>query len=284
MANIMDVNIIRMELRAACSDDVNKLLFEFVGTGALDVCSEEDLLKHIKAVAVKVVHKEVHRMTFNTMTQNDGETTTSYVARLKSQAFLCEFKIACPSCDTEEVSYADEMVAQRLTAGFNNQEHQRRILSEATTLVTLEQKIERLLVLETTEESSAVLHNGTTKPSEAAPIQSQYKREKNALREKNTANKTSSKCRWCGWSTHPGGKPLERAHCPAREKECNKCKTKGHFSAVCEKSKTQAAHCREDDAHDATPEGIQKIPSEASISFAFSAQDFRHGSNVTGKP
>ena len=50
----------RMELRAACSDEVNKLLFEYVDPENLNACPEPDLLKHIKEVAVRSIHKEVH--------------------------------------------------------------------------------------------------------------------------------------------------------------------------------------------------------------------------------
>ena len=105
-----DVNAIRMELRAACSADVNKLLFEYVGAVKLNSCTEQELLAYIKSVAVKVTHKEVHRVEFAKMTQNQGEKVTRYIARLKAKAFLCKFEIKC-SCDPATiVSYADERV------------------------------------------------------------------------------------------------------------------------------------------------------------------------------
>ena len=70
---------IRLELRAACSDDVNRLLFEYVGADALDTCTEGELLKNIKSVAVKSVHKEVHCMAFNRMTQNQGQSIINFM-------------------------------------------------------------------------------------------------------------------------------------------------------------------------------------------------------------
>ena len=78
-----DEATVRQELRTACSPEVNKLLFEYVGAQILDVCTEVELLSHVKSVAVKTVHKEVHRMAFNKMSQNHGESVTNYVARLK---------------------------------------------------------------------------------------------------------------------------------------------------------------------------------------------------------
>ena len=64
MTAISDENVIRMELRAACSQDVNRLLFEYIGATSLNAATENDLLEHIKSVTVKGTHKEVHGMKF----------------------------------------------------------------------------------------------------------------------------------------------------------------------------------------------------------------------------
>ena len=278
MANITDLETIRMELRAACSTDVNKMLFEFVGSETLDTCTEADLLSHIKSVAVRTVHKEVHRMVFNTMVQKDKESVTKFVAALKSQAALCQFKVSCTCDPPREISYADEMVAQRLIAGLANQEHQRRVLSEAETLVTLQQKVERLCVLETTEESSSVLQGvpqvAAATPSSASAVKSKYRKQKRTASE---PPKDATSCEWCGAQSHPGGKPLERAYCTAREKVCFKCQTKGHLAAVCRKSASAAAAGEEQPADDG------EMSSEASVSFYFDSEDFRPSRRGTGK-
>ena len=62
MTAITDPNFVRMELRAACSQDVNRLLFEYVGSESLNVASEDELLDHIKSLAVKETHKEQGRI------------------------------------------------------------------------------------------------------------------------------------------------------------------------------------------------------------------------------
>ena len=271
MANITDLETIRMELRAACSPDVNKMLFEFVGAETLDACTEAELLAHIKLVAVRTVHKEVHRMVFNTMVQKDKESVTKFVAALKSQAALCQFKVSCPCDPPREISYADEMVAQRLIAGLANQEHQRRILSEASTLITLQQKVERLCVLETTEESSTVLRSvpqgAAAAPSSVAAVKSKYQRQK-----QNTVEpaKDPITCEWCGAQSHPGGKPLDRIYCTARNKVCHKCKTKGHIAPVCKKSTPVAAAASAEESAEHV-----EMASEASVSFSFDSEDFR---------
>lgn len=275
---------IRMELRAACSTEVNRMLFEFVGPTTLNVCSEQELLDHIKSVAVKETHHEVHQMTFHSMIQQEGETITHFVARLKAQAFLCKFETTCSCVPPTAVSYADKMVAQRLLAGLNNVEHKRKILAEAATLTTLDAKIKRLQLLETTEESAGILHNTPpVKPSEAGAARSQYKKmQRGAVVKSDGDNEsTEEKCRGCGKSSHPGGKSLARSNCPAFKKKCGNCDKKGHFARVCEQPSTALSH----DAEEET-EQLDNIASAASVSFAFAGQtseDFRlRGAPSTG--
>ena len=55
MAKLSQPVEIRNELRSTCSTTVNRLLFDFVGADALNACTEQELLKHIKSVAVKGV-------------------------------------------------------------------------------------------------------------------------------------------------------------------------------------------------------------------------------------
>ena len=173
-----EVNKIRNELRESCSADVNKLLFEYVGAAQLKTCTEQQLLDHIKSVAVRGVHKSVHRVEFSKMTQNEGEKATHYVGRLNSKALLCKFVVQC-TCDPQTtVSYADERVAERLIAGLRNQEHQRKILADADTLVTLKQMVERLQVLEATEESASSLNSGSNSSAAPALHPSTYKSKK----------------------------------------------------------------------------------------------------------
>lgn len=72
MTKISDPVEIRNELRSTCSPVINKLLFDFVGASTLNSCTEQQLLAHIKLVAVKGVHKEVHRQNFHSLQQSPG--------------------------------------------------------------------------------------------------------------------------------------------------------------------------------------------------------------------
>ena len=263
-----DVNKIRNELRASCSSDVNKLLFEYVGAEQLKTCTENELLAHIKSVAVRGVHKSVHRVEFSKMTQNEGEKATHYVGRLNSKALLCKFVVQC-DCDPQTtVSYADERVAERLIAGLRNQEHQRKILAEADTLTTLKQMVERLQILEATEESASSLNLGTPSSAAAANRPSSYKAKKKTKPKQETSNTTPSKCGWCGRSSHGTDKTMERIHCPAKDQTCKHCGIKGHFMEVCKKALASPAEDAAQQQLPPTPE-LEVIPSNASVSFGF---------------
>ena len=255
-----DLNKIRNELRASCSADVNKLLFKYVGATQLKACTEDELLAHIKSVAVRGVHKSVHRVEFSKMTQNEGEKATHYVGRLNSKALLCKFVVQCDCDPRTTVSYADERVAERLIAGLRNQEHQRKILAEADTLTTLKQMVERLQILEATEESASSL-NSAAPPSTAAAVRppSTYKSRK---KDKLKPGTGPVRCGWCGRTSHGAEKTLERIHCPAKDQVCNKCGIKGHLGEVCRKSASSATEAPQHQA-------LEEIPSEASVSFGF---------------
>ena len=262
---------LRMELRASCSSDVNKLLFEYVGPTQLDGATEEELLAHIKSVAVKGLHKEVHRMNFGKMRQADGESITHYVARLKSKASLCSFVISC-ACQ-ENVSYAEEMISQQLVTGLRDQQHQSKILSEASTLTTLKAKVERLQILETTEEATTKLQvttgSSAAQQSEAAAAKSKYKQEKSRPREDKSKKPPTTRCKYCGRSSHPSGKSMERKNCPAADKKCLSCGTEGHFRAVCLKAKQSNASAAADEVRNTDNDGYDTEEDSRMASTAF---------------
>ena len=69
MADLSQEEEIRMELRAACSSYVNKLLLVFAGPTILDTV----LLSNIKKISVKGPHKEVHFVNFGKTKQGDRD-------------------------------------------------------------------------------------------------------------------------------------------------------------------------------------------------------------------
>ena len=189
-----DVEMIQLELRLCCSAEINRLMFECFKTALFNVCSEEELLGHMKSVAVKSAHIEVHTMAFNAMVQEKGESITHFVERLTSKAISCGFEVDCLShYPPIMVSYADKMIEQRLVAGLYNPEHQRCLLLEASSLTILEAKVKRLQVLEVTGESfvkpTFSVHTETTK--------SVYKKPRSKPSKRVVEAGTKAKHHWC---------------------------------------------------------------------------------------
>lgn len=242
-AELVDEEQIRLELRDTCSSDINRLLYQFIGAEELndDELSEIKLLEHIRNVAVKVEHKEVHRLSFSRMKQNEGETASKYVGRLKAKASLCDFKIKC-NCD-RNVSYASDMVSQQLVSGLSNPEHQAKVMAEAKSLTSLQEKVEKVMSLEAADDAADKIRQ----PPKvlAAPLrQSLYKQKKMhkvgkfpAKEKRQATERRLPKCRGCGKSSHGEGKRMFRTDCPAYGKKCNGCGKENHFEDVCEQRK-----------------------------------------------
>ena len=289
-----------LELREACSADVNKLLYEFFGPSELNsaALTEETLLGYIKSAAVKMIYEVVHRWNFNGLVQAEGESIARFVGRLKAQASLCNFKVQC-SCN-REVSYAEEMISQRVVAGLSNPEHQSKILSEANDLNTLAKQVERIVSLETTDDAADKIRH----PSTASAIKSsQYKKgqrfqskersptsasqlpttssDQKPYRRSFNSKKRSRKCQGCGRSSHGINKLMVRTDCPAFGKKCDSCGMNNHFATVCEQRKSRASFARtEDDTSpgESTEDDYSEISDtedEQSYHFAARLPDFR---------
>ena len=231
-----------MELRAACSQDVNRLLFEYVGATTLDVATEVQLSAHIKSVAVKGTCKEVHRMNFFKLAQMDGETITQYIARLRAQYILCQFKVGYTDSNGQpkQLSYIDDMMTQQLISGLKNHHHQNQVLSEAAVLTTLQSKIQKLQCLEATVSSTEQMRimppSLRNENTIVAPIRSSYKRDNR--NQQSPQKPSTNRCRGCGRSSHEG-KTMSRKDCPSFNKSCGSCGIKGHFRAVCQIKTTE---------------------------------------------
>ena len=252
MASLTTDEEIRNELRSSCSLKINEMLFNFVGPDMLNRATEQDLMKHIKVVAVRAVHFEVYRQQFFTLKQSDGESITNFVSRLKAQAMLCAFTTES-SCQDQNchASYSSNMVKSQLIAGIRNPSHQSKVLSEMEILQTLDQLINRLLALESTERASTHLRSPFTppQPSEVAAIGYNKKKPYSSKPDPSESNR----CAGCGQPHHPKG----RSSCPAWKKNCNKCKKPNHFASVCRSASTNAAIHEDEEAFELSTVNVE---------------------------
>ena len=222
MSSLSTGEEIRNELRSSCSPKVNEMLFNFVGPDELNNANEQDLMKHIKAVAVRAVHPEVYRQQFFTLKQSDGESITNFVSRLKAQAMLCDFTCQNQTCTT---SYSPEMVKSQLIAGTLNPSHQSKVLSEMEALRTLDQVINRLLTLESTEMAATHFRSPFSTLQTTGHITLNRRKQFPPKQDR----KKQKQCYGCGEPYHSNGRPS----CPAWGKACTNCKKPNHFSSVC---------------------------------------------------
>ena len=143
------------------------------------------------------------RYIFHQRNQADGETIESYVTQLKVLAKDCEF-------DTLE----DQLVRDWLVFGVKNARIRERLLSEGATL-TLARAVECSRAIETVQETQALMLNEQTQ----IPI----KQEVEVVQRQ----KNSPACYFCGG-------PYSRSHkCPAKGKQCSKCRKMNHFAKMC---------------------------------------------------
>ena len=77
---------------------LNTRLVQMHGPGTLGSCIEAQLLGFIKVIAVRCMHKEVHRAAFQGMHQQQEELYQAYAARLKAKAELCQYRIVARAC------------------------------------------------------------------------------------------------------------------------------------------------------------------------------------------
>ena len=253
MLHLTSVVDIRDNLRQCCATQLNKRLFDVKGATMLDAASEENLLSWIKEIAVKGVHKEVHRTQFVHCKQKQGECLNSYHGRLRAEASLCDFRVSAPTtCDNNgctcvnhgiKVSYQDDMVATQLVAGLYNADHQSKVLSESATLTTLDAKLKRLQVLEKSDTSLSSLSNTEAFSNYTAGGDNErntgdHRRQKNSQRKQKweKADKESTpageKCADCGKKHSQCGNCKGFHKCTTR---CNHCKKMGHIKNCCRK-------------------------------------------------
>ena len=242
-ANLQGVTV-QHELRAACSPELRKELFDFFGSEALNNLSEESLLTHIRSAAVQGKNKAVHRQEFYTIVQAAGQPCHAFVAKLRGKAAQCGFSMRCPNPDCQQTNcYAEAMVSDQMVVGAADRDVQGELLARDTQLPSFKDKFELFQSLERGKIATSQL----SAPSSLAAHKSDYRRAKttvdnpptNRLRTK-SAQKPSG-CPGCGYTDHGPGTDKPRAlHCPARAKTCNFCTIQGHIEKVCRKKRLDA--------------------------------------------
>ena len=126
----LDASKIVDELRASCTKELRRFLFEFVGGSALETISENDLLVKIKSAAVVGKNKAVRRKEFYNLQSSPGEHINYFVARLKAEHYNFTIKCTNDSCHNQNNPYAEAMLADQLTTGILDKDIQEELLAK----------------------------------------------------------------------------------------------------------------------------------------------------------
>ena len=117
------------QLWACCDQSLETAVYN---SGINSETDETVLLDSIKKLAVRAQNTLVNVVKFLDLSQDQEESASSYTARLKGQASVCDFAIKCKeaSCN-KTTSYSDQMVCHQLVRGLADAAIQEQILSYA---------------------------------------------------------------------------------------------------------------------------------------------------------
>ena len=186
--------------------------------------TETALTDAIKTLAVKVESKLVHRIRMGQASQAPGTSIKIFHATLKGQSKLCQYKIKCSGCQLEN-DYSEEIILDQLIRGIDDKEILADLLGDTKTDRSLAEVIDFIARKEQAKQEQGTVSFESTGAVRNTP---------------NTPASASATCWACQQPSHgPNTIRIRQAKCPAWKYTCDKCNTKGHFTAACSK----CVHC-----------------------------------------
>ncbi|XP_046579031.1 uncharacterized protein LOC124286670 [Haliotis rubra] len=184
------------------------------------------VLKAIRLLAVREENTMVARVTLHSMTQDRDETVRSFGARLRGQAGVCKFTIACPGCH-REVNYTETILRDVLTLGLIDPEIQLDLLGDKNQDTNLEQVFQFVEAKESGTRSASRLLDSQS----VEAVSSGYRRSKNTAVNASKKLDTSESYFYCGRKGHGKSASLKirKKHCPAFGRMCSSCTRYNHF-------------------------------------------------------
>ena len=199
---ITDETETRDQLRAACSEDLRRNLFNCLGS-KLKTLTEQHMMDEIQKLAVLAQNNLVKVVQLLALSQDREEPIRTYYARLKASASACELSIQCTAVAcTEKVSYSDKMILHALVRGIADEEIRENVLAKTEEL-GLEETIKFIEAKETGRRSTVQLSPGSLANTGVNKITA-YKREQKSdatTRPIETPN-TEECCNYCNQTGH----------------------------------------------------------------------------------
>ena len=205
-----------IQLLECCDENLRKDITRNAG-GSLANKTVDQVLEAVKRLAVREVNAMVARVQLSDMRQDRDEAIRNFGARLRGQASVCKFTIACPSC-SNDVPYTNNILRDVLIKGLADHEIQLDLLGDTNQDMSLEEVFRFVEAKEAGKRSAGRLPH--TQGVEAA--RSQYRKTKQAEVRHNagTADPQKNKhesCSYCGQHGHGKNAPtkIRKAECRA---------------------------------------------------------------------
>ena len=177
----------------------------------------------------------VARVQLSDMRQDRDEAIHNFGARLRGQASICKFTIACPSC-SNDVPYTDNILRDVLIKGLADHEIQLDLLGDTNQDMSLEEVFQFVKAKEAGKRSARrLLHTQGVEPA-----RSQYRKTKQAEVRHNVGTADPQKNKhesysYCSQRRHGRNAPtkIRKAKCPAYGESCGYCGKSNHHAIVC---------------------------------------------------
>ena len=161
------------------------------------------------------------RYKFLTTRQTEGQNVDNFVTILKTAAGDCNFD-----------ALEDSLVRDMIVIGTSDSKLQERLLR--TTDLSLENAIKSAKSAEITQEHAEVMKSAKSPSTSIDYMKKQPYTRKPTPHDGHSSQSTSKEvinsCKFCSY-THI------RGNCPAYNRTCNRCNSKGHFAKCCPKLK-----------------------------------------------
>ena len=189
----------RSTLLTAIGPTTYNLLSSLVAPQKATDKSYDDIVQLLKDHHSPAPSEIVQRYRFHSRVREPGESTTQFVAELRSLAQHCKFGDA----------FLD-LLRDRIVCGINDEHVQRRLLAEKE--LSFDKALELAISLETAKKNVTILQPGS--------------RQRNALAVLKVT-KTDTSCYRCGGRGHG------QEGCKFRQTRCYLCGKIGHIKKVC---------------------------------------------------
>ncbi|XP_052760759.1 uncharacterized protein LOC128203366 [Mya arenaria] len=220
-------NVLATALFYCCNSDLRTDIMRDI-QGDVANMAEADLLGAIKRLAVKDESTLVHRIKLNRMTQSPGTGIRTFLASLRGQASLCQYKATCkePGC-AHVFDFSDEIIKDNLVRGIADPEIMSDLLGDPKTDRTLEETVSFIAQKE---------QGKVTKSAVGDSAGAMYA----ARSSQKPAPVPGAKCWACGGPAHGqrNDRKTRSRNCEAWTFTCGKCATKGHYTKCCSKCTT----------------------------------------------